>query len=366
MINIVDYAGGDDYGAQTIPLGAKAVTFEAATTKPEIGQLVAGGQDVTVRNVIVEDRGTASTVCSGTHRSIIYVCDTGQTYDGVIVDGLNNTGSVGVCPREGIGDGGQVINGLSFSGEVRNIRDAKGVGLGGQAITFRGNSFHDITVHNFCDADVHNECMYLSEVPGFTLANNTFIRCPTMAVFFTNWHVSDYGDVTIEGNVFGHTLDASQAWHSSASLVVGAGAGRLDNWQVRYNTFENAPDVANLSGDGDSEWKGNLGGGNGCIAAFTYSYNVGETCGGTGEVPVSPAVNTASFPNQAPFYADAPDDDFHLVSGADAIGAGDPLDHPGFDLDGVSRATPGCRRLPVHGKLGQELLRDRRAASAAA
>ena len=131
-----------------------------------------------------------------------------------------------------------------------------------------------------------------------------------------------------------------QTFDNSASLVIGAGAGRLDNWQVRYNAFENAPDVANLSGDGDSEWKGNLGGGNGCIAAFTYSYNVGETCGGTGEVPISPAVNTASHPDQAPFYADAPDDDFHLVSGADAIDAGDPDDYPATDVAGAARRTP--------------------------
>ena len=41
---------------------------------------------------------------------------------------------------------------------------------------------------------------------------------------------------------FAHTLnDAPGAGTRRASLVIGAGAGRLDNWQVRYNTFENAP-----------------------------------------------------------------------------------------------------------------------------
>ena len=105
-----------------------------------------------------------------------------------------------MCPRDGIADGGQVIDDLTFAdGEVRHIRDAKGVGIGGHDITFSSSASTTSRCTTPATADVHNECMYLSEVPGFTLKNNAFIRCPTMAVFFTNWHVSDYGDVTGRG-----------------------------------------------------------------------------------------------------------------------------------------------------------------------
>ena len=161
-------------------------------------------------------------------------------------------------------------------------------------------------------------------------------------MIFTNWHVSNYGGVLIEGNVFGHLEDASQAFSNAAALDIGSGVGQLDDWDVRHNTFETAPSVASLSGTG-SEWKGNLGGGNGCVAAFAYSYNVGETCAGTGDVPVSPAVNTAAHPDQAPFYGD----DLHLGTGSAAIGAANPADHPATDLEGHRGSPPTPERTPT-------------------
>ena len=107
--------------------------------------------------------------------------------------------------------------------------------------------------------------------------------------------------------MFGHTLNGepgvapvSLVGDRGRSRPIGQLAGPLQHVRERPRTSPTSPATAS------SEWKGNLGGGNGCIAAFTYSYNVGETCSGTGEVPVSPAVNTSSFPNQAPFYVDAP------------------------------------------------------------
>ena len=258
----------------------------------------------------------------------------------MIVDGLDTPGTLGNCPRDGSESGPDVIDGLTFgNGEVRNIHDAVGVRLGGHDITFTGNSFHGLQENRVCGADPGTWCMRLAEVPGFTLKNNRFIGCPTEGVIFTNWHVSNYGDVLIEGNVFGHVEDASQDFGGASTLEIASSVGQLDDWDVRYNTFETATNVANLSGTG-SDWKGNLGGGNGCVAAFTYSYNVGETCGGTGDVPVSPAVNTPSVPDQAPFYVDAPGDDFHLGAGSAAIGAGAAADHPATDLEGHIRLTP--------------------------
>jgi hypothetical protein len=320
-VKVLDAPGGNDYGPQAIPAGTRGVTFEGTPTRPELGQLVNGSAGTTVRNVIVEDRGAAPPLCAGSHNSILYLCAPRQTYENVIVDGLAHAGAPGACPREGIGDGGQVIDGLVFrDGEVRNLRDTKGVGVGGRNLTFENVSFRDITVHNACEPEVHNECMYLSDVPGFTLKGSSFVRCPTMAVFFTNWHDSPYGDVVIEDNLFTHTLDESQSFHPSCALNVGEGVGRLDGWRIRRNTFENAPCVEDLPGDGTSVWSANLGG-IACVDAFAYRDNVGETCGGPGDRPVSPAVNVPEAPNQAPFYVDAPGGDYRVRPGVPAAGA---------------------------------------------
>jgi hypothetical protein len=81
---------------------------------------------------------------------------------------------------------------------------------------------------------------------------------------------------------------------------------------------------------GSSEWYGNLGAID-CVPAFTYSYNVGETCGGKGEVSVKNATNDAQNRNRAPFYVNAPANDFHLRAGAAAIDRGNPKAHPPTD-----------------------------------
>jgi hypothetical protein len=71
-----------------------------------------------------------------------------------------------------------------------------------------------------------------------------------------------------------------------------------------------------------------------------YSYNVGDTCGGTGDTPVANAANDATHPNQAPFYVNAPGGDFHLNSTAAAINRGDPSNCPATDFDGQARSQP--------------------------
>jgi hypothetical protein len=68
-----------------------------------------------------------------------------------------------------------------------------------------------------------------------------------------------------------------------------------------------------------------------------YRYNVGQTCGGTGELSVANAVNSRTSPNAAPFYVNAPAGDFHLKSGTAPIDRGDTNAYPPTDKDKNTR-----------------------------
>ena len=118
-----------------------------------------------------------------------------------------------------------------------------------------------------------------------------------MAMFFTNYNGGPpYTGVVVERNVFTHTLNDGGAWHGGAAFVVGNGANgqnQVNDWVIRYNTFEVPPVIestpSTADDNGSARFYGNLGADGACgIPEWTYSYNVGETCGGKGEVQVRP------------------------------------------------------------------------------
>ena len=147
-------AGEDPYPEQAIPSGTKAVTFAGDGGSPQMAGLEVAASDVTVRDVVIEDRGSGASACTDYHHAILRICGEDQTFDGVIVDGLDNAGTLGTCPRDGIESGPDVIDGLTFSnGEVRDIHDAVGVRLGGSGITFSGNRFHGLEENGVCTAE---------------------------------------------------------------------------------------------------------------------------------------------------------------------------------------------------------------------
>jgi hypothetical protein len=116
----------------------------------------------------------------------------------------------------------------------------------------------------------------------------------------------------------------------------------VNGWVVRYNTFEVPPNFGSTPGTGDDNgsalFYGNLGADGACgVPEWTYRNNVGETCGGPGEVRVRNATNDAGNPNRAPFYVNAPAGDFRLRAGAAAINRGDPGRYPATDADGANR-----------------------------
>ena len=321
------------YGGQALAAGSKRLVFRAAGPgRPSFGQIVSAASNIVVRGILIQDRDDFNGPCSDPDNAVLYPCGANQTYENVIVDGLNTADNHGI---RGVGDGFTLRASV-----VRNIRDQKGFEAGADDMLIENNLWQAITVTS---GDVHNECMYVNGGNRSVYRGNRFVGCPTMALFFTNWSGgAAYRDVVVENNVFGHTLDEDGAWHPSCAFKIGSGAGnqnRLDGWRVHYNTFETGPCVDELPGSGT--WIGNLGGIS-CVRAFTYRHNVGETCGGRGDLRVGRAVNSRSAPNQAPFYVDAPGGNFRLRAGSAAINRGDPVTFPKQDGDRKRRPVGGA------------------------
>ena len=328
-VNIVD----GSYGGQSLSAGTKTVVFRAAGPgRPRFGQVVSAASNVTFEGLQIEDRGDQSGPCSTAPFGVLVPCGTNETFDNVIIDGLNKGDKHGI---ESPGNKFTFMN-----GEVRNIVDQKGFEGGSDDMLIQNNYFHDIRL---VTDGVHNECMYVDGGDRSVFRGNRFIGCPVMALAFTNWNGGPaYSKVVIENNVFGHTLDNTGHFHVGCTLHLGSGynqQNRWNGWIVRYNTFDSCVLVDHMPGSG-SQWYGNLGEDPDCnLVGWTFSYNVGKTCGGAGEIAVAAAVNDAGHPNQAPFYVNASASDFHLKTGSAAIDKGDPNRYPPTDKDGKERPS---------------------------
>jgi hypothetical protein len=332
-VNIAD----GTYAGQTLT-GTKVVTFRAAGPgRPSFGHFVSAASNIVVSGIQIEDRSDRTGTCGNASYGVLAPCGANQTFDNVIVDGLN-TGD-----KHGIESPG---NGLVFkNSEVRNIVNQKGFEGGADDMVIENNYWHNITVNN---SSVHNECMFVNSGDRSVYRGNRFIGCPTMALFFTNWNGGPaYRDVLIENNIFGHTLDDSGNWHGSCAFKIGWGYNNQNTvigWVVRYNTFETDPCTDGTPSGADTgaaQWYGNLGGIL-CANEFVYKYNVGDTCGGVGDYAVANPINWGGSPNGAPFYVNAPAGDFRLKAGSAAINRGDPTRYPSSDKAGAARPLGGA------------------------
>jgi hypothetical protein len=322
----VNIAAGT-YGRQVLPGETKRVTFRATgSQRPKFGQLVVAASNVTFRGITIEERGIDRGSPCGFSNAVLHPCGSNDVFDNVIVDGLNTPGT-NVHAIRGVGPGFVLRN-----SEIRNIVDNKGFEGGSNGMVIENNYWHDIKL---VTPGVHNECMYVDGGDGSIIRGNRFIRCPTMALFFTNYNGGPaYKNVLVENNLFGHTLNNEQRWHDGCSFYLAGGQNSQNTvfgWVVRYNTFEVPPclDPTPPGGDnGAGRWYGNLGSDGRCIPEFVFRYNVGETCGGAGEIAVARATNDSTHPSQAPFYVNAPKDNFQLHTGSMAINRGDPDTFP--------------------------------------
>lgn len=264
------------------------------------------------------------------------------TFDNVDVDGngtANNT-------FENHGDDTTGTNVTFKNASLGNLVNEKAALVAGANFTFDNVLFHDAIA---TVSDVHMECAYMIQVKGLVVKNSTFQNCAIFDMTFTygDWWIPQpaaYNNVLIENNVFGCArLQNSAGYHPVGSaLHIGAngpaGANQqLNNWDVRYNSLCNTG-IEGARTSINSEWVGNVGG-IGCVSGATYRYNVGETCGGSNSVTVSPSTYDGVAPEPT-FFISEPLYNFRLSPGSPGINAGDPTDFPAADHDGAVRSNP--------------------------
>ncbi len=308
----IELAGGG-YGPQALPAGTKAVTVRpAAGGTPDLEELRTLSSGIFVQGLKM--------------RALRIAGGTGTVFDGIDVDGR-------FAKNLALDHSGSATNITVRNSRVGNVTDEKGAIVGDGGLTIDNVTFHDVLVTH---SSVHNECVFATGAEGLTVRNSRFYNCATMDLFFTNWAGGpDYGNVTLENNVFGHSMmDTPGDWHYYSLNVFQTGpSGALTNWVVRNNTFEIDATIQLTSNSG-SRWVGNLGGWN-CVSGIEYRFNVGKRCGTTDKA-VSPDSSTRTAP--APFgWADPPNQDFRLTAGSPAIDAADPADAPATDRDGYRR-----------------------------
>jgi hypothetical protein len=157
------------------------------------------------------------------------------------------------------------------------------------------------------------------------------------------WGQPAYGGLTLENNVFGHSVNGrAPHWHYYGFLLHG-NMGRLTGVRIVNNTFET--DVGGVTRDevgaASGVWANNIGGGWDCLRGMTYRGNVGKRCSGSDR---SASPDTSCAPPTCPGVRIAPmgwvnslAGDFHLKSSSRAIGAADPAYATARDHDGKRR-----------------------------
>jgi hypothetical protein len=185
-------------------------------------------------------------------------------------------------------------------------------------IVVDGIYIHDYSVPSSCPG-AHLDCMHVFSVLRVTVRNSTFTRCEHYGILLNSNGAGLADGHLIENNFFGAT--------GIAGFALRGGDGEdFENVTVRYNSgglitpqtdnvLRNVRWVANAATD--------FGG---CRSGISYEYNV------------SPRQACSSTDLRAnPGFANAAQDDFHLVAGAAAIDRGKPGEFPATDRDGDER-----------------------------
>jgi hypothetical protein len=304
--DVITVAPGS-YGGQTVPGGSKAVTFKGLPGN-KIRQLHSEANNI--------------------------------TFDGLDLDagGTKTTGAVF--------EHGGASNVTLKNSSVGNVVDEKGAMLGGTELTTNPTGvvidnvlFHDVVQQG--DA-VHNECL-MSHAPGITIRNSTFWNCATMDISLGrgDWYGQQpYGNVTLENNVFGHTINGN-GWHYYGLAWF---VGEFKNARVVNNTFENSVHMEDQhvgGGPYSGVWANNIGDGWQCLPGVTYTGNIGKACGGSDRA-MSPSSSCAppacSRVRTMPIgWLDPAHVDFRLAPTSPAVNAGTAAYAPPTDRTGLLR-----------------------------
>jgi hypothetical protein len=276
------------------------------------------------------------------------------TFDGLDLDagGTKTTGAVF--------EHGGALNVTLKNSRVGNVVDEKGAMLGGSDNTSPTNlvidnvDFHDVVQQG--DA-VHNECI-MAHAPGITIRNSTFRNCATMDISLGRgdwWGQQPYGNVVLENNIFGHSVNGS-GWHYYGLAWF---VGKFENARVVNNTFENAVRMDSQhvgSGPYSGVWANNIGGGWQCLPGVTYRNNVGKVCHSSDRA-VNPSSSCGppacgSLRIMPVGWADPAGFDFSLQATSPAVNSGSPEYAPATDKRGLPRdARPDAGALE-HGAGG--------------
>ena len=264
-------------GADTRRIGpgtsfASAYNAAKAGDVIEVGPGVYGPQEVPAGTKAVTFRGLPGNKIRQLQNSAAHI-----TFEGLDVDAGGGTPNGAVWENHG-----DTAHHVTFrNGRVGNTTDQKGALLGGwsstasQHVVIDNVEFHDVIQQG---PEVHNECIF-SQSPGVTIRNSTFRNCATMDLFLVRgdwWGQPPYGGVTLENNVFGHSVNGD-GWHYYGLYYA---TGSFRDVRVVNNSFENSVilDPNNISGPTSGVWANNIGGGWDCLSGVTFRNNVGKRC----------------------------------------------------------------------------------------
>ena len=166
---------------------------------------------------------------------------------------------------------------------VGNVVDEKGALLAGWESAASMNlvidnvEFHDVVQ---AGTSIHNECLF-TQSPGLTVRNSTFRNCATMDMMSRRgdwWGQPSYGGITLENNVFGHSVNGRRL--ALLRLAAHGNMGQFENARIVNNTFENAVGGVTTAAAAPTSgvWANNIGGGWDCLAGITYRATSGKKC----------------------------------------------------------------------------------------
>jgi hypothetical protein len=262
------------------------------------------------------------------------------TLDGIDIDAGGGVPMCGGSSCAAFEAWGGSTNITFKNGRIGNVGGQKGLMLHGssstasQGVVIENTEIHDVRI---TAPGQHLECV-MSHSPGVTFRGNTFRNCGVFDISLGRgdwWGQPEYGNVTIENNLFGHTVDGGAAgdWHYYG---LAWWLTTLDGARVVNNTFENAVSMDRATRGVGGVWANNIGGGWTCVSGVTYAGNVGKACSAQDKA-VSPSSST--YNQTAPMgWVNPGAFDFHLTSGSPARDAGSALYAPAADREGKPRS----------------------------